>query len=105
MIIYDGVKSMKSIKAKKGSFGYAYGRAYVIDKDINITKQNVTDIDSELKRLDAAVKNVDSNLKKAKSNADEDTAPIIDAQIAMLYDKSFLEEVRRMINDEAVCGE
>ncbi|MBP9996788.1 MAG: phosphoenolpyruvate--protein phosphotransferase [Lachnospiraceae bacterium] len=96
---------MKSIKAKKGSFGYAYGRAYVIDKDINITKQNVTDIDSELKRLDAAVKNVDSNLKKAKSNADEETAPIIDAQIAMLYDKSFLEEVRRMINDEAVCGE
>ena len=105
MLICDGVMSMKSIKAKIGSYGYAYGSVYVIDKDINVTKQSVTDIDSELQRLDAAIKSVDLILKKAKSDADEKTVPIIDAQIAMLYDMTFLEEIRRIINDEAVCVE
>lgn len=96
---------MKSVKAKTGSYGYAYGRAYVIDNDINVTKRSVTDIASELNRLDSAIKNVDSILKKARNNADDKAASVIDAQIAMLYDKSFLEEIRRMINEEAVCGE
>ena len=96
---------MKSIKAKIGANGCAYGKAYVLNSDINITKQNITDIDLEEKKIEEAVNAVKLILEDTKETADEQSGTIVDAQIAMLYDEVFLGRICRMIADEGVCAE
>ena len=96
---------MKIIEAKIGAYGCAYGASYVLDRDLNITKREINDIEAEERRIEKAIDAVNSSLSHAKENADEESVSIIDAQSAMLYDVTFWDEVRQMIRTENACAE
>ena len=97
--------AMKTINAKTGAYGYAYGPAYIIDSINSVDRRIVSDIESELMKLKDAVDNVGKRLACAKETADENSIAIIEAQIAMLCDDSYLGRIRTAINEDAYCAE
>lgn len=96
---------MRQIKAKTGAYGYAYGNAYFLNTEISVVKHSISDTEAEIRRLDAAIDDVHSILSAAKERADEKSAPIIDAQIAMLKDTTYIERIRNMIMQNRLCAE
>lgn len=96
---------MRQIKAKIGAYGYAYGNAYILNSEISADKRSISDIESEIRRLDSAIDTMNSHLNAAKASADEKSATIIDAQIAILKDKTFIDRIKNMIMEERLCAE
>lgn len=96
---------MRQIKAKVGAYGYAYGTAYIVNNDIAVDKRSILDTEYEIKRLDEAIDDVNERLNAAKAKADENSKTIIEAQLALLGDKAYIDRINDMIMEYKLCAE
>lgn len=88
----------------------AMGKISVIRKQKKeIERKNITDIESEIKRLENAKGEVLSELEtireKAVSKVGEEGAAIFEIHKMMIEDEDYNDFISNMINDEKVCAE
>ena len=88
----------------------AMGKISVIRKQKKeIERKNITDIESEIKRLENAKGEVLSELEtireKAVSKVGEEGAAIFEIHKMMIDDEDYNDFISNMINDEKVCAE
>ncbi|WP_413522115.1 phosphoenolpyruvate--protein phosphotransferase [Brochothrix thermosphacta] len=100
----------KTLTGIAASDGIAVGPAYLlVEPDLSFEKKNITDVDSEIKRFEAAVTVSISELEairdKAKTDLGEDKAAIFDAHLLVAQDPEVTgqieEHIKNNINAEA----
>ena len=87
---------------KKGlgvSNGYSKAKAFVLKKaKIEIEHRYVTDVDAEMKRLDAAIEKSIKQIEKLRDESikriGEKNAEIFDAHLMMITDETFRDRIK-----------
>ncbi len=92
------------------SNGIVIAKAYrLMEPDLTVTKNTISDIDTELIRLDEAVKKAQTELEtireKVKTEQGEDKAAIFDAHILVLNDPELLGAVQDKVKSEKINSE
>ncbi|MBS4207805.1 phosphoenolpyruvate--protein phosphotransferase [Bacillus sp. FJAT-50079] len=92
------------------SSGIALGKAYrLVEPDLSFTKNNITDIDSEVSRFHASVDAAKADLsiirEKAAKDLGEDKAAIFDAHLLVLSDPELLSTIEDKVKSESVNAE
>ena len=93
---------------KKGlgvSNGYSKAKAFVLKKaKIEIEHRYVTDVDAEMKRLDAAIEKSIKQIEKLRDESikriGEKNAEIFDAHLMMITDETFRDRIKYFVCDE-----
>ncbi|ERJ13843.1 phosphoenolpyruvate--protein phosphotransferase [Haloplasma contractile] len=98
------------IKGITASQGYAIGKVYKLEElKLNVTKETITDVENEEKRLTDAIVACKKELKilreKAANNVGEDHAQIFDAHLLLVNDPDFVTQVIDIIKKDNVCVE
>ena len=92
------------------SNGIVIAKAYrLIEPDLNVTKNAISDVDAELLRLKESVTKAQSELEaireKVKTEQGEDKAAIFDAHILVLNDPELLGAVQEKVKAEKINAE
>ena len=92
------------------SNGIVIAKAYrLIEPDLNVTKNAISDLDAELLRLKESVTKAQSELEaireKVKTEQGEDKAAIFDAHILVLNDPELLGAVQEKVKSEKINAE
>ena len=92
------------------SNGIVIAKAYrLIEPDLNVTKNAISDVDAELLRLKESVTKAQSELEaireKVKTEQGEDKAAIFDAHILVLNDPELLGAVQEKVKSENINAE
>ena len=95
----------KVFQGKTASGGIAIAPLHIRDTGTAAVERHVDDAQTELERLEKAQTAVRERLEKAASGLDAKNADILNAQILMLDDESFLREIRERITKDAVNAE
>lgn len=97
---------MKGIKA---SPGIAIGRAYLLVKNVDVSKKEIIDTDYEIRRFESAIEKSKKQLEKigkeAKDKVGEKTARVFNAHILILKDPEFIPQIKKVISSEKVNAE
>ncbi len=96
---------MDTFEGKVAASGYAVGPAYILDNAPVADSRQITECSDELNRLKKAVNEITASLTSAKSVADDVSKQIIDAQIALLNDITYIDRISKYISENTVCAE
>jgi phosphotransferase system enzyme I (PtsI) len=99
------MKTLKGIGASAGISGVA--KTFVInEEDFEVTKQTITDTESEIKKYYEAVEVAKQQIAELKEAAieklGEEKAAVFDAHALILLDPEFGAQIEQKINDEKV---
>ena len=97
-------------KGTGASPGIALGKALVLKhSELNIETKNITDVDSEVKRLEDAISKSKEELtlvkEKAKKDLGEDKAAIFESHLLVLEDPELVDQVIKNIKEKKVNAE
>lgn len=96
---------MKRTVGKVGAIGYALGTACLYRKDKRIKCKLSDDKDFELEKLEAGIEGVRNILSETAKRADSLTADIINAQLSILADETYIGRIREKIVADSVVAE
>ena len=94
------------IKGIGASSGISFAKVFELkEHQVKITKEKITSIESELKKLDAAVIETVNQIKdikqKALKNLGPEEAQVFDAHIQVASDPAMIEDIKNIINDDS----
>lgn len=96
---------MITLRGKTGSYGYAIGCAYIRNENAEVDIAYAQNTSDEIDRLKQAVFKAAKQLESLKSGTDDTTVSIIDAQIALLTDQTYIDRISQRIESDKVVAE
>jgi len=101
---------MNNLKGIAASAGIAIARAFILEHpDYSISQKQVTDIDAELAKLDAALAQSQTELEAIKARTlqelGEKKAEIFESHLLILNDPELIDPVKEKIKSESVNAE
>lgn len=101
---------MNNLKGIAASAGIAIARAFILEHpDYSISQKQVTDVDAELAKLDAALAQSQTELEAIKARTlqelGEKKAEIFESHLLILNDPELIDPVKEKIKSESVNAE
>ena len=101
---------MNNLKGIAASAGIAIARAFILEHpDYSISQKQVTDVDAELAKLDAALAQSQTELEAIKARTlqelGEKKAEIFESHLLILNDPELIDPVKEKIKSESVSAE
>lgn len=101
---------MNNLKGIAASAGIAIARAFILEHpDYSISQKQVTDVDAELAKLDAALTQSQTELEAIKARTlqelGEKKAEIFESHLLILNDPELIDPVKEKIKSESVNAE
>ncbi|HAK47486.1 MAG TPA: phosphoenolpyruvate--protein phosphotransferase [Spirochaeta sp.] len=101
---------MSYTTGRSASPGICSGNAFIyIEQDLSFETADVTDTDAEIARLHRSFDNSKIELEEIKNSLSgdlgEEFGHIFRAQMTMIEDEEFFQEITDIINDDRICAE
>lgn len=101
----ENVVSMQILQGKTVIGSIALAKLLVIKERPEIGKKVINDTVVEIARFDAALENVKTDMQVEIANADSKSKDVLNAQLMMLEDASFIDAVKVKISELKICAE